>query len=53
MKVEFLHDPREDITTVYVWNGSNLVDKKWLNGLIDSKQQKKITKEIQDETNKR
>ena len=49
MKIEFIYNKKADKTVIYIWKGMQLADVRDLDGMIDAKQEKKLTGEIKGE----
>ena len=48
-RIEFLYDKRKNKTMIFIWKGTQLLDRRELNGQINHKYEKKIKKEIKNE----
>ena len=49
IRVEFVWNPEDNITDIYVWKGMRIIDKKQLPDKLSWYMKKKIKKEIQQE----
>lgn len=50
-RIEFLYDSKKDMTNIYVWKGTQIVDRLEMPGNISSYQKKKIREELKKENN--
>ena len=49
IKIEFLYDNRKNKTSIFVWQGTRLIDKRELSGQTDKDHQNRIKKDIEKE----
>ena len=45
-RFEYIYDQRKDETTIYVWSGQQIIDKRMLPGILTKYMKSKIKKEI-------
>jgi len=53
MRVEFLYTRKDDMTQIYVWAGTQIIDKREMPGVLSSYSKKKIREEIAKEYKKK
>ena len=46
LRVEYLHDPKLDTTSVYVWNGMKLLDKNIFDGSFSKEEKLKMSTKL-------
>ncbi len=47
-RIEFVYNKQKDTTDIYVWSGSQIIDRLEMPGILSSYQRKKVRKELEN-----